>query len=575
MVQISREIVNKTEVDSADGMVTSMHPLASRAGAEILEQGGNAIDAAVAMGFAIGVVEPYNSGVGAIAELVYYDAASQRTVVVDGTAPLPRTIRPDELDLVETGERSGVYQWPATRDDANNTGYRAVAVPGTPACLLEAHTRFGRLSREQVIAPAIRLAEDGFELDWHVAYTTMLQYDRLMKYPASRAVFLAPGGAPWRGPTHSQPGQRLIQKDLARTLGVIAEQGADGFYRGEIARLIADDMRANGGLLDEQDLADFRVRIWEPALTGEYHGYTIVHAPANNGGPTVLQMLNIVEGFNLGELGWNSAQTLHLEIEAMRRAFADRFLHLGDPDFCPIPYDGVVSKAYAERLRAGIDPRRATPDVGAGDPWAYQESGRQATAVGRGVAEGEGLTTHLCAVDRDRNMVSLTSTLGDYFGSAVVAAGTGVVLNNGAMWFDPRPGSIVSVGPGKRIMTAATPTLVLRDGQPLLAVGAPGGRRVISSVFQILVNILDFGLGPQDAIGAARVHSEGPLVEADSRLPEATIDGLRRRGHDVLVRQQTPALSYFARPNGILVDPRTGRLRGGVSQWAPATAIGL
>ncbi|MCA9858689.1 MAG: gamma-glutamyltransferase [Thermomicrobiales bacterium] len=565
----------KTEAVSNRGMAAAMHPLAAEAGAEILERGGNAIDAAVAVGFAIGVVEPYNSGLGGIAVLVYHDAESGQSIAIDGTAPLPRKIHPGVFELLDDDERTGVYQWRAVKDDANNTGHLSVAIPGMPACLCEAHARFGRLPLGEVMAPAIRLAADGFDIDWSVAYTIAIHSARLKRFPGTRETLFNSSGDPYAPSSFMNAADRVVQSWLAETLRRIAANGKDGFYRGETARLIADDMRANGGLLDEEDLAAYDARVFEQPLQGTYGEYQLVASPETNGAPTTFEMLNIVEGYRPFEYGHNSVEALHLIIEAQRRAFVDRFAYLGDPDFAPSPTAGVVSKEFAADRRQTIDIHRATPDVLPGDPWKYQQKPEQPLLTKSGVAGGEGNTTHFTVVDDKRNMVSCVSTLGYYFGSGIVTPGAGMVLNNGVMWFDPEEGSMVSVGPGKRIMTAGTPVIALRRGKPFLTVGAPGGRRVISGIFQVLLNTLEYGMGPAEAIGAPRVHSEGKKVEVDSRLPERVIQGLADRGHDLIVREETPAQSSFSRPNGILVDPDTGVLRGGVTPFGPATAVGI
>lgn len=565
----------KTEAVSQRAMVSAMHSLAAEAGIEIFEKGGNAIDAAVATGFAVGVVEPYMSGLGGIAVLVYYDAESGKSIAFDGTAPLPAAIHPGVFELLDASERSGLYQWRAVKDDANNTGHLSVAVPGMPAALCAAHERFGRLPLADVLVPAIRLAADGYPIDWNVAYFTAMHQARLHKFPGSKETFFKPDGSPRVPESFSSKADIVLQPWLAETLQRIARYGADGFYRGETAKLIADDMRANGGLLDENDLAAYKVRIFEQVLTGSYGKYQLLGSPETNGAPTAFEMLNIVEEYRLAEMGHNTTAAVHLNIEAQRRAFADRFAWLGDPDFAPSPTAALASKAYAAERRGDIDLQRATPDAGAGDPWPFDDSGSGGGQGRKGPAGGEGNTTHFNAVDEQRNMVSCVSTLGYYFGSGVTTPGAGVVLNNGVMWFDPEPGSIVSVGPGKRIMTAGTPVVALRDGKPFLAIGAPGGRRVISGVFQCLLNILEYGMGPAEVIGAPRVHCEGPLVEVDTRLPASVLNGLRNRGHELVLREETPVQSNFSRPNGIMVDPDTGVLRGGVTPFGPATAIGV
>ncbi len=565
----------KTEAVSRKGMTAAMHPLAAEAGAEILELGGNAIDAAVAIGFAIGVVEPYNSGLGGIAVLVYHEAETGRSIAFDGTAPLPRAIHPGVFELVQDDERSGVYAWKAVKGDANNTGHRSVAVPGMVACLTEAHARFGRLSLRDVLRPAISLAGEGFEIDWNVAYTIAIHSQRLKQFPGTFQTLFRSDGGPYVPGSFMNRADRVVQPWLAETMERIAERGADEFYRGETARLIAEDMRANGGLLDEEDLASYRPRVYETPMTGSYRDVQLIASPEMNGAPTTFEMLNIVEGDRLYDRGQNTVSALHLIIEAQRRAFTDRFSYLGDPDFAPSPTAAVASKAFGRERRTTIDPDRATPDASAGYPWTHQERPTDGILEKCVVAGGQGNTTHFNVIDDQRNMVSCVSTLGYYFGSGVVTPGAGIVLNNGVMWFDPEPGSPVSVGPGKRIMTAGTPVLALRDGKPFAAVGAPGGRRVISGVFQVLLNMLEYGMGPGDAITAPRVHCEGRTVDVDSRLPERVLDGLAELGHELVLREETPVQQSFSRPNGIMIDPGTGLLRGGVTPLGPATAIGI
>jgi gamma-glutamyltranspeptidase/glutathione hydrolase len=262
-----------------------------------------------------------------------------------------------------------------------------------------------------------------------------------------------------------------------------------------------------------------------------------------------------------------------LEIEAIRLAFVDRLRYLGDASLTPVPYRGVASAGYAAERRRTIDPARAAPDAQPGDPWPFETEAR-AWQPARSSAGGEGQTTHLTVIDRDHNMVSLTSTLGSAFGSAVVIKGTGITLNNATTWFDPEPGAVASVGPGKRIMSASTPVLVTRDGQPFLAIGAPGGRKVISAIYQCIVHAIDFKLGVQAAISAPRIHSEGRVSLVSSRFPSEVIEGLRRMGHEVVIGEDSVLTEYFARPLGVMLNSETGDLHGGVFQYAPATAVG-
>lgn len=568
----SEWIIDKTEATSRDGMVASMQPLSAEAGAEMLRRGGNAIDAAVATAFAVGVVEPFMSGVGGIAFMVYRDAATGEMICFDGSTVLPRAIRPEMFELLTDGKASGMYGWPSTKNDANNTGWLAPGVPGTPHLLGEAHRRFGRLPWKEVLQPAIKLASEGFEVNHYVAMSIGAAYENLHRFPESKRTFFRPSGAP-PAPAVGERGDRLVQSDLARTLTLIAEQGPDVVYHGEIARMIAEDMRRNGGLITEEDLAAHQTRIFAPDSI-DYRGYQILGQLACSGYPTVAEALQILEGYDLAQLGFQSTESVHLIVEAMRRALVDRLAFLGDPDLTPVPLKGAISPDYAAARRSTIDSQRATPNEGPGDPWPF-EAGREAFYPERSGVTGDGQTTHISIIDRERNIVSLTSTLGAAFGCGVVIKGTGITLNNAVTWFDPRPGAVTSIGPGKRVMSAATPVIVLRDGKPFAAVGSPGGRRVMSAVYQVIVNLIDYQLGMQAAISAPRVHSEGSATEISTRFPAEVIDGLEQMGHQIVRREESLSSSFFARPNGVMIDPETDELRAGVFPFTPATAIGV
>jgi gamma-glutamyltranspeptidase/glutathione hydrolase len=356
---------------------------------------------------------------------------------------------------------------------------------------------------------------------------------------------------------------------------VLAREGPDAFYRGEIAAMIADDTQANGGIINSDDLAGYEVRDFDVPLVATYRDYTLHGIPKTSGCVTAYQALNILERFDLASLGAGSGAATHLIAEASRRAFLDRLTHLADPDKQPAPFEGVLSKAYAAHLAATIDPARATPDIGPGDPWAFEQAGRPAGLRRPGGDGSDTCTTHLTAVDAERNVVTLTTTLGELFGSGVMPRGTGVLLNGGMTWFNPEPGTLNSIEPGKRILWAPTPTIVLDPaGRPVLALGAPGGRRIMTAIVQSIVNFLDFGLGVQDAVTAPRIHCEGPVTQAEARLGTEVLGDLAARGHQLKVIEETGATFSFARPNGIAIDRATGRLTGGVNQFTPAWAMG-
>jgi len=570
-------IIGKQQAEADNGMVASLHPLASAAGLEILKAGGNAVDAAVATAFAIGVVEPFMSGVGGVAAMVFHNSKTGKTVVVDGSGVAPKAARADSFELADAGSTGGLYGWRGTKDNVSNEGFRAPVVPGMPAAMLYAHEKYGsgKLTRQQILAPAIRLAEEGFPVDSYVASTTAFHQRMLRKHEEAYRTYFHPDGSPLQPGNITTAPDRLVQKDLARTLTLIAEHGPDVFYQGEIAEMIADDIQANGGMITREDLASYTVRDFDAPLASTYRGFTLHGIPKTSGCVTAFEALNILEQFDLASFGAGSAQATHLIVEALRRAFLDRLTHLADPDMQPAPFDGVLSKEYASTLAASINPDRATPDIGPGDPWLYEVGGRPASLLRAGGDGADGCTTHLTAVDAERNVVTLTTTLGELFGSGVMPRGTGVCLNGGMTWFNPEPGTVNSIEPGKRILWAPTPTIVLDPaGKPILAVGAPGGRRIMSAVLQSIVNVLDFEMGVQDAVTAPRIHCEGPLTYAEARIGAEVLADLEARGHRLKVIEETGASFSFARPNGIAIDQDTGRLSGGVNQFTPAWAMG-
>lgn len=552
--------IAKTEAVAPRAMVATDHPLATEAGLAMLREGGNAVDAAVAAAFVMGVVEPFTSGAGGVASMVVSFADRGSAVVIDGSTTAPRAAREDMYELLPGGT-AGMYGWPATRGNEHHLGYRSVAAPGAAACLCHAVERYGRLGLARVMAPAIGIAEEGFDVDWYLALAIAGYADRLWQNDEAKRTFYREGGLPLRPPLGLEPPDRLVQRDLAGTLRAIAAEGPDVVYRGRVANAIVRDMAEHGGLLARDDLAAYRVRELEP-LRAPYRGYEILTVPETAGGVTLVEALNILEGYELQD----DVATLHLVAEASRRAFLDRFAYLADPAFVDAPFARLVSKEYAAEVRGSVDPRRADPDARPGP----------ATVAARAPAASPAgdHTTHISVVDQDRTMVALTSTLGQAFGSGVVSRGTGLLLADAMTWFDPRPGRVNSIAPGKRILWAVAPALLFRDGNPFLAVGAPGGRKLITAVLQTIVNVIDRGLGPQDAVNEPRIHAEGRETLVDARVAVATREALARMGHVVSVREETFASSYFGRPNAILVDAASGALRGGVNRLKPSLAAG-
>jgi gamma-glutamyltranspeptidase/glutathione hydrolase len=503
---------SKTEPRARHGMVTAEHPLAAEAGVEILQDGGNAVDAAVATAFAMGVVEPFTSGVGGIAGMVIRFADGKTTSIDAGTRA-PKAARADMFELQGGGARAGMYLWPAVKDNANIEGPLSVGVPGQPAALCLALERHGKLPRARVMEPAIRLARDGFEVDWYVSLALAMYHERLRKTGAAKDIFFRASGAPLRPPIGTEPSDKLVQKDLARTLEAIAKDGPRVLYDGELGRAIVAGVRDSGGILAEDDLRGYAPVECAPLET-MYRGHRVATLPGLTGGPTVARALSILDSFPLGASGQGTAEQLHLMAEALRGAFLHRFSQLADH------------------------------------------------------------TTHMNAVDGDRMMVALTQTLGQGFGSGFVAKGTGVVLLDTMTWFDPVPGHPNSIAPGKRVLWAGSPTLVLKDRAPFLAVGAPGGRKIMSAVTQTIVNVVDFGDGPQDAVNRPRVHDEGEGLLVDSRIDARVRAALSEQGHGVQVKEETLMSAWFARPQAIEVSD-ANELVGGVDALKPAVAMGF
>ncbi|HVC33392.1 MAG TPA: gamma-glutamyltransferase [Chloroflexota bacterium] len=567
--------IGKDEAIGDRGMVAAKHPLAVGVGLDVLKRGGNAVDAAVSMAFALGVVEPASGGLGGGGMMLIHQAGTGRTVAIDYAMDAPLAAGPATFELDAEGG-AGPYGWPKVKDDANAVGYRAASVPGMVRGMELALGQFGTISLDGAIAPAIRFAEEGVSLDWLSALRLGSAMRTLSRFPATARIFL-PGGFPIPPMDGGPAPARLVQSDLAATLRLIARDGAAAFYRGPIARDIAGAMRENGGLISEEDLARYQATLFEDPIATDYRGDRVFAVPGACGGITALQALNVMEGFDLRSAGAGSLLDLHLQAEAFRGAFADRYRYVADPKQVAVPWKGLLARDYARARRDLIRADRAAAVVEPGDPWTFDDSGpgpaRADTSAGRGGSGGS--TTHLAVADRQGNVVALTQTLVNNFGSGVVVAGTGVLLNNAMAWFDLVPGRPNSLASGKRGLNNMSPLLILRDGRPFLAIGATGGRRIIQAVTQVLLNVVDHGMSIQDAVAAPRIDCSGPVVLVDSRVPAAVCSALEARGHRVRVAENLFTLAPFALPLGILVEPGTGRFHAGVDPFRPAFAEGF
>ena len=492
------------------GMVVSQEPLATAVGVEVLREGGSAVDAAVATALALAVTHPTAGNIGGGGFMVYRPVSGQ-PVAYDfrETAPAGSSA---EMFLVR-----GAYDF-----ERHHNSHIAVGVPGTVEGLHLAWSEKGTLPWRRVVQPAIDLARDGFVLSHGLASSLADVLPRMVQYPASIAQF-SNNGEPY------EAGALFLQPDLARTLERIAEQGPEGFYRGETAGLIEAEMLANGGLITIDDLASYKAQVRQPIL-GRYRGYDVISMPPiSSGGAALVQMLNILEGYDLRASGHGSAQTIHLIVEAMRRAYADRARYLGDPEFNPtMPIGRLISKSYAAQLRRSISVSQASRSSSDSFEWPVEREE----------------TTHLSVVDAERNAVSMTYTLEQGYGSKIVVAGGGFLLNNEMGDFNAGPGLTDERGligtspnlaePGKRMLSSMTPTIVTKDGQLFMITGSPGGRTIINTVLHTIVNVIDFEMNIQEAVDAPRFHHQwlpDRITYERYGLSPDTIALLERRGH--------------------------------------------
>lgn len=538
-----------------NGMVVSQEKHASEAGLEMLKAGGNAVDAAVATGFALAVTHPQAGNLGGGGFMLVYLHETGETVAVDYREIAP-ALASHDMFIGSDGE-------------VNNTearfSHKSSGTPGTVKGLLEVHAKYGNLPRERVLAPAIRLAEEGFEMTWGLADSLKRFTPRMARSEASKKYFLKPDGSNYSA------GEIFIQADLAKTLRAIAVDGVDGFYKGWVADKIVAAMETGGGLITHRDLEAYKVEYREP-LTGKFRDVDIVTMPPpSSGGVHIVQMLNTLEGWDLASMGHNSAAYMHRVIEAMKYAFADRSKHLGDPGFYDVPVAALTSKAYGQSIHNKIKVDRATPssEIMPADKLPKESPD----------------TTHFSVVDRDGNMVSNTYTLNFSYGSGLSVGGAGFLLNNEMDDFSAKPGSpngyglIGGIGnaiePGKRPLSSMTPALLFKNGEPYAATGSPGGPRIINSVLQVILNVVEFDMNIQEAVSRPRFHHQWL---PDRTLTEAGISMDTRRilesmGHEIVLTPRSGNRTIGA-TQSLMIAP-TGERLGGVDTRRPgATASG-
>jgi len=534
-------------VFAANAMVATQEAVATRVGVQILQAGGNAIDAAVAVGFALAVTLPRAGNLGGGGFMLIHHAVGNTTHALDYREIAPAAATPD-MFLGDNGKID---------KRAARFSHRSAGVPGTVAGLTRALAAFGSMPLAQVMAPAIRLARDGITVTRDLADSLRTRAKRLKAHAGAARIFFKDDGSAFAA------GERLVQSDLAHSLQLIAEHGAQAFYNGAIAARIVSDMQTNDGLIRSADLASYAVKLRMPVF-GAYRGHVIASMPPpSSGGVHLIQILNLLESFPIAFLGHNSADTIHLLAESMKLAYADRSRHLGDADFTPVPVQGLAAKSYAAMLRARIDQHYARPSsqIAPGRPGAYESND----------------TTHFSIMDAFGNVVSNTYTINFSYGSGIVVPGTGILLNNEMDDFSAKSGVVNAYGliggkanaiePGKRPLSSMTPTIVFYAGKPLLATGSPGGSRIITTTAQVIMNVIDHRMNIAAAVAAPRIHHQWlpDELRVESGLSPDTEDALRARGHNVVTKNAMGSANSVMRIDAGFLGVADPRRRGALA----------
>jgi gamma-glutamyltranspeptidase/glutathione hydrolase len=531
----------KSSATGTRGVVAANHPLGAAAGLEMLAMGGNAIDAAVATLFTLTVVEPMMVGVFG-AGWTNIRLADGTGIVLDNYATAPAAATPDLYTPVSD-------TWPnymETEGRQNTLGYLAVGVPGTLKAWAELVAQWGRCDLDTVMQPAIRHAARGFRTGQYLHELISDNQADLAGCPETAHIFLPNGQPP-------APGELIRQPALAESLRTIARDGAAVLYEGALGQAIIQGIQRHGGIMTMDDLRTYRT-IRRAPLTAPYRGYEVtLPAPPCSGGVHILQILRMLEGFDVAALGFGTPETIHLLAECCKIAFSDRTAHLGDPANVTVPVDWLISESYAAARRAGIDMARATVPA-PGVPTTVEAA----------------TTTHVTAADAEGNVVAMTQTLNNAFGAKVMAPGTGILLNNTMALFDPHPGHPNSIGPSKRTVSSMSPTIVTRAGQPFMALGTPGGVRIFPSVLQAIINVIDHGMSLQEAVEAPRVWTQGQELEIEAAIPPAVRQALTARGHHLV-----EVTAVAGGMNGIQLDPETGAMTGAACWRADGSPAAL
>ncbi|WP_375088617.1 gamma-glutamyltransferase [Peribacillus sp. RS7] len=537
------------------GIVSVSHPLAAEAGIKILKQGGNAVDAAAAIQLSLNVVEPMMSGIGGGGFIMIYNKKENKITMIDSREMAPQNVTP-ELFLDEKGK-------PIPFSKRHTSG-KAVAVPGTLKGMETALDKYGTLKLSQVMGPAIKQAENGVKVNWATAQYIGENVKKLENNQAAANVFV-PNGKPL------EEGDTLVQPDLAKTLKLIKKQGSNVFYKGEIGDALTKEVQKREGTMTTEDLENYVVKEREP-IRSEYRGFEVVGAASpSSGSLTVQQILELMEGFDVQKMGANSPEYLHYLTEAMHLAFADRAAYMADEDFYDVPTKGLLDEDYIKERRKLINPNRSTADVKAGDPWKYE--GKEPTSMEKVKEEKTpiGQTTHFSVMDKWGNMVAYTTTIEQVFGSGIMVPDYGFMLNNEMTDFDATPGGVNQVEPRKRPRSSMSPTFVLKDGNPFMAIGSPGGATIIASVSETIMNVLDHQMLIQDAILAPRVYSAGyPTVRWEPGIEQNTRLELMAKGH---VYEEKP--QHIGNVQAVIFDYEKGKMYGGADNTREGTVQGV
>jgi gamma-glutamyltranspeptidase / glutathione hydrolase len=556
-------------VHAQHGIVVSVHELASRAGVEIMQAGGNAIDAAVATGFALAVVHPPAGNIGG-GGFMLIRMADGKTHFLDYREKAPAAAT-REMYLDAQGN---------VIPGASDYGYKAIGVPGSVAGMVYAQQKYGKLTLKQVMAPAIRLAREGYALSWGEA-RDFRRDQHLTQFAESRRIFQRDGN-------YYQPGDIFRQPNLARTLERIAAK-PDDFYHGALARELAAAIQKGGGLITADDLAHYEVKEREP-VHGTYRGYEVISAPPPSSGGTVLiESLNILEGYDLAKLGDRSAESIHFTTEAFRRAFFDRAEFLGDPDFSKLPVAQLIDKKYGAAWRESIDDAKATPSKDLKRPAIFSELEQYAAAHPEPQALPEAPnTTHYSVVDAEGNAVAVTTTLNGWFGSRVTADGLGFLLNDEMDDFSSKPGvpngdgliqgEANTIGPGKRPLSSMSPTIVVHDGKTFLVLGSPGSSKIITTVANVLMGVVDYGMNIQEAVDAPRFHNQWlpDRLNMEQWFSPDTVQVLRKMGYNVEfgLHEGPYVFPYWSDAECIAIDAKTGERLGATDYRSSGKAVG-